>query len=166
MDATTARHLFWYEPKMGILLWKNCKTRPDLRGKHAGKLEPDGALRVKANGKLYLNHRIIWLMVYGEWPICEIDHKNGKRSDNKLKNLRDTNKSGNQCNKGVDPRNTSGRKGISWHPLCEKWQARITKDNKRITLGYFASIDDASAAYEAKAAELHGEFYYKLGCEA
>jgi hypothetical protein len=54
--------------------------------------------------------------------------------------------------------NSSGVTGVSWASHARKWEARITKDCKRIRLGYFASKDAAIAARVKAAAELFGEF--------
>ncbi len=50
-------------------------------------------------------------------------------------------------------------RGVSKAPNENKFYARIQKNGKRITLGYFYSEYDAHLAYERAAIELHGEFY-------
>lgn len=48
--------------------------------------------------------------------------------------------------------NTSGISGVNWHKRHEKWAARISKNNKRIHLGYFETKEEAIAV--RKEAEL------------
>lgn len=43
--------------------------------------------------------------------------------------------------------NTSGYEGVSWVRHSKKWQARIRKEGKRISLGFFENIEDAKEAY-------------------
>ena len=38
--------------------------------------------QVKIKGTLYMVHKIVWLMVYGEMPRFELDHINRNRFDN------------------------------------------------------------------------------------
>lgn len=44
------------------------------------------------------------------------------------------------------------------YPNRDKFMAYISKDSRRHYLGWFHSEQDAAAAYNAKARELHGEF--------
>lgn len=53
-----------------------------------GNLDSDGYLRttVKDNKVLKLHH-ICWYLYYGEWPYCQIDHKDRDRTNNRINNL-------------------------------------------------------------------------------
>lgn len=99
----------------------------------------------------------MWLYVYGKWP-DQIDHVNGKKDDNRIINLRETDHSGNQCNRFVQANNTSGYKGVNFHLRWKKWQARIGYGKKRVHLGYFQTKEEVYAAYCAAAPKYHGEF--------
>ncbi len=109
-------------------------------------------------GKHYAAHRIAWLLMTGEWPKADIDHRNKNRADNRWVNLREATRSQNLANQGPRPNNTSGLKGVSWDAKNNKWVAQISKDGKARKIGRFQSKDEASAAYCAKAKELFGEF--------
>ena len=39
-------------------------------------------------------------------------------------------------------------KGIKFHDINQKWEARIMIEGKRITLGYYDTVDEAIQAYE------------------
>jgi len=49
-------------------------------------------------------------------------------------------------------------KGVYWRPDKGKWAAQIAINRVVRKIGYFASIEDAKAAYAKAAADLHGEF--------
>lgn len=129
-------------------------------GTPAGSLKKNGYWYVFVGKKLRLSHRIVWLLATGNWPGegVEIDHINGNPSDNRLENLRETTRSENQQNTHKARKNnlSSGVLGVSWHKATGKWEAQIkapgTK-NKRI--GYFGSIEAASAAYQSAKLALH-----------
>lgn len=82
-----------YEPGTGALIWKT--------GSRAG-LPMSGAspgyLTVNYCDHSYRAHRVAWLLHYGAWPVDELDHINGNRSDNRICNLRDVTHSQNQMN--------------------------------------------------------------------
>lgn len=63
-------------------------------------------------------------------------------------------------NRLIGPRsnNTSGYKGVTFHPATGKWYARITAGSasRNISLGLFPSPEDAARAYDAAAASKWG----------
>jgi hypothetical protein len=103
-------------------------------------------------------HRVIWALVTGEWPVAEIDHINGNRSDNRIVNIREATKAQNNRNQGIRKTNTSGYKGVSWHKKTGRWRAVIWMNRKRTSLGLHDTPEKAHAAYCAAAARMHGEF--------
>ena len=42
-----------------------------------------------------------------------------------------------------------GVRGVSWHKARRLWQARISVQGKKISLGYYHDIDDAKKARES-----------------
>lgn len=57
-----------------------------------GSLDKDGYIIIKVKGKQFKAHRIIWLLNYGNFPKTELDHINRKRTDNRIENLRESNR--------------------------------------------------------------------------
>lgn len=89
----------------------------------------------------------------------EVDHINGNGLDNRRANLRPASRSQNAANRGMDPRNESGFRGVTWHR--GKWRACITAQGRAIHLGYFTDTTAAAMAYDA-AARLHFGPYARL----
>ena len=145
-----------YDPETGDFTWL---VGTKMIGKKAGSIDSKGYCRIQINGKFCKSHRLAWLYVYGEFPSADIDHVNGVRNDNRIKNLRDCSRIENMWNVGIIPSNTSGFKGVVWRERDSKWQAQIKIEGKSKHIGYFATAELASAAYKTKARELHGEFY-------
>jgi len=52
-------------------------------------------------------------------------------------------------NRRLPSNNTSGYRGVYWIPRKRKWRALIKAGGKLRSLGYFAEIEDAVAAYQA-----------------
>jgi hypothetical protein len=88
----------------------------------------------------------------------EAEHKNCDTLDNQRVNLRAATKSQNAANRNKPKTNTSGFKGVSWSKRLNKWRAAVKYNWKQIHVGYFVSKEDAFAAYQKKAVELHKEF--------
>ena len=128
-------------------------------GDIAGSLNSEGYLCTRIDGGKYLNHRIVWAMIHGEWPSERIDHINGVRTDNSPGNLRLINAAENTHNRGRNSNNKTGFRGVSFSKIRASFVAQITVKGKYHYLGYFTTAEEASQAYEAKAKELHGEFY-------
>lgn len=163
--------LLRYDAETGKLFWKTrcVGAFPDSRAakswntRYAGKeaftaCNNYGYLVGNVNYVLCLASRVAWAITYGRWPRHDIDHINGNRSDNRLKNLREATRSDNLCNRGPQSNNTSGHKGVYWSKRAGRWEASIGKEGCVKYLGRFESLVDAEAAYRAAAAKMHGEF--------
>ena len=114
-------------------------------------------MRMKyADGKHkgYIMHREIMHAKKGEY----VDHINGNKNDNRKENLRIVTNQQNACNQGIRSNNTSGYKGVTWSKNKNKWNAQITTNYKRKSLGYFDCKHKAAQAYNNRAVELHGKF--------
>ena len=88
----------------------------------------------------------------------EIDHIFGNTLDNRKSQLRFVTPSQNCMNRKIRHTSKSGLKGIDWNKNSKKWRARITLNNKTISLGLFVDKNKARDAYDAAAIKYHGEF--------
>lgn len=112
-------------------------------------------IRLKGNKfQKQLMHRVIM----NAPKSLEVDHINGNKLDNRLKNLRLCTKAENHRNRGLQKSNTSGYKGVHWHKKTKKWLVRIAFNGKRYHLGYFTDIRKAGRAYDAAAKKYHKHF--------
>jgi hypothetical protein len=130
-----------------------------LAGKRAGVLDTaKNYRRVKLAKRLLQEHRVTWLLHYGEWPNLDIDHINRDRSDNRICNLRLATSSQNAHNTVLSSSNTSGYKGVSWESQTKKWRACLWFENTLMRLGRFSTPEEAYAVVSQKRNELLGEF--------
>jgi hypothetical protein len=153
MDYETARELFRLDRVTGVLYWASSPSRRAKIGAEAGCLNDYGYMRVRFRGVSYMTHRIVWLLVHGQWPEDQIDHINGVRADNRPENLRRATAAENQQNLKVRKDNTSGFPGV--RRSKSKWQAIIARGGERYHLGNFDTPEQAAAAYARAKAELH-----------
>lgn len=100
--------------------------------------------------KIYM-HRLLW----GN-PKNRIDHINGDKLDNRIKNLRVCTQAENTANAKKKCTSTNKYKGICKHN--DKWVARITKKYKLIYLGIYKTQKEAAKRYNEEAIKLFGEF--------
>lgn len=141
-----ASRLLRYDPETGIII------RMVRTSSYAKMDEPAGC--VGKNG-----HHLAWLLMTGEWPAHEIDHRNGDRSNNKWRNLRAATSSQNKQNRRLTPSNKSGVKGVCWARREGRWRASINvPKQKQIHLGYFICPALASCSYSIAASTHFGEF--------
>lgn len=144
-----------YEPATGIFRWLVPYRGKDI-GKEAG-WEDHGYVRIELCRTTHAAHRLAWLHTYGEWPIGQIDHINGIRSDNRIVNLRDVSHSINAQNqRSSHSHNCTGILGVSFHKRDNRWVAGISVNGKRLHLGNFRTPEAASTAY-LSAKRLHHE---------
>lgn len=149
-----------YDPETGSLHWRkrdrtmfsNCPLRPahEVRDrwntKNAGRpalttLTHNGYMFGTLFGRSVRAHHVIWAMMTGKWPTAQIDHINGIRTDNRWANLRQVQPSENSQNMCLPGNNTSGRIGVSRGR--RGWQAYINRNRKRVSLGDFATFEEA-----------------------
>lgn len=59
-------------------------------------------------------------------------------------------------NQTLKSHNTSGKTGVSWNKEKLKWEVYISKNKKRIGLGYYTSLDEAIVVREKAELEYYG----------
>lgn len=164
ITASRLREVLAYDAETGVLSWRVATGSRAKVGDQAGSVENmKGGLRrrtVFVDGCRYKAHRLAWLYMTGQWPDGIVDHKNNNGLDNRFFNLRiatPTQSVWNTCEKAGGK---SGVKGVSLFKRTGKWRAEIRDGGKKRHLGYYATVDDAKAAYEKAAMSLHGEWRY------
>lgn len=115
----------------------------------------NGYLRCHINKSHVFAHRLAWLWMTGEWPISQIDHINGIRSDNRWCNLRSADAFTNNHNRTkANKNNRSGFLGVKILPN-NMYQARIRVNKKLITLGNATTAEEAHKLYLTAKRVLH-----------
>lgn len=126
-------------------------------GKVAGNTNHAGYVRIGLGGaksNSYMAHRLAWLYMTGEWPVADIDHINGKRSDNRWVNLRSVSRSVNLQNQRVArSNNNTGLLGVT--RTRGGFGAQIAAYGEQRWIGTFQTPEAAHAAYIAAKRVLH-----------
>ena len=131
------RDVLDYQPETGVFTWKISPNKRIRVGDATGTSLSSGYRRVRVLGTSYRAHRLAWFYVHGEWPPEQIDHINGVRDDNRIKNLRCATYTENQKNKRRGKNNTSGVVGVSWNKQRQKWHVVIKVNRQDIFLGLY-----------------------------
>jgi hypothetical protein len=135
-----------YDPETGIFIWKKALSFRVSAGDVAGYNRPDGYVCIRINNTSYQCHRLAWMYVYGYFPEGDIDHIDRTRNNNKIENLRESNRSCNIRNSGLRANNTSGIKGVTLNKSTGMWRSRIGSKSKEIRLGHYSNFVDAVEA--------------------
>lgn len=148
IGAVTLRELLAYDEITGVLIWKESPSRNVKAGDIAGHKSSRGYIHIKVLGSAYLAHRLAWLHSRGEWPLGQIDHIDGNKTNNAIANLRDVSQSVNMQNRRTASINSSsGLLGVS--RKGDRWEARIRTNGARRYIGSYATPEMAHAAYLA-----------------
>lgn len=153
--ADLLRHIA-YDPNTGIFTWK-ISQQGRIRGRPAGALATDGYRVIHILGKRYPAHHLAWFYVYAEWPPDTIDHINGHRSDNAIRNLRLATLVQNSQNRRASKTSRSGVRGVRFKK--NRWEVSIQVNGIRKYVGRFQTLNEAVAAHAAYAKPLVGDFY-------
>ena len=151
----------YLEYRNGHLYWIKAKARRTKVGDQFGCLHHTGYRHGRFNGKLYREHRLIWLLLRGTFPDGDLDHINGIRDDNRIENLRERNDQQNNYNKGSLPGSTSKYKGVSWNKWHKKWAAQFNYKGKVKHIGYFEDEKEAANAYDKYTKDIQKDFARK-----
>lgn len=154
------RKLLRYDPETGKLFWvaRNAEFFTNTNRRSASHAQTQwneryadqeaftafdghGYLMGRIFKKPYKAHRVAWAIVNGEWPNGQIDHLNGNRSDNRLKNLRQVDQSENNKNSKKRSNNKSGVTGVCFDKERQKWMVTICGKFG----GRFQNFEDAVA---------------------
>jgi hypothetical protein len=151
MDANFLKSYLHYDPVTGqFIRLKQCGTK--LAGSKLGSLTTAGYYQITVAKRTYTAQRLAWLYVHGGWPNGVIDHINRNKSDNRIENLRDVNRSQNAHN--VEPKSTRIR-GVCLRSLrrgkrpSKPWAAYITINGVNKHLGTFFTQEEAAKARTA-----------------
>ena len=156
LSLTQLRELLHYDPETGVFTW--AKARPRCRvGGRAGTLYTRGYRYIWFAGGRFLEHRLAWFYMTGEWPTGEIDHIDRDRSNNRFSNLRELTASENHF------RIPSKKKYRGVSPRGERFRAVIGANGKTYHLGSFGTAGQAHQAYLEAAHQHFGRVSHELG---
>lgn len=151
------KELLEYNPFTGLFTWLSAKGSKTA-GSLAGAVNTKGYVRIRLDNKTYLAHRLVWLYLYGRWPVEQLDHINGIRADNRRVNLRECNQSQNMANSRGHLKAIVAYKGV-YKNRQNSYRAELIHEGKRYNLGCYLTPEEAKHAYDLKAKELQGEFF-------
>lgn len=147
---------FLYEPETGML--KKLVGRKPYPWRNISS----GYLATTFSGETYYLHRLVWQWHHGVVPV-RIDHADRNKKNCRIENLRECSSAQNQYNSARKATNRCGAKGVVRHTACKNkpFQAKIVVEGKVRSLGYYASVEEASNAYGLAAAAVAGAFARK-----
>jgi hypothetical protein len=144
--------LLSFNRNTGVFTWIDPADSEIYRvksGDKAGTLS-GGYVVIQIDGVAIQAHRVAYFLEHGSWPLGEIDHIDGVRSNNKPENLRDVPHQQNMQNE-TRPRKSSATKILGVH-LCKKtgkYRSTISINGKSVHLGRFDTAELASEAYKS-----------------
>jgi hypothetical protein len=144
------KQLFSYNPLTGTIY------RVEGRADRLGLIGHTEEVSVK--GTRVMKSHLAWALHHGYWPSELIDHRDGDHQNTRIDNLREATHTQNQHNKvgfGKYP------KGVVYKGEVDRkkpWTARIRVNGKKKSLGAFATMEEAAAAYVNAANKVQGDF--------
>ena len=147
-----------YDPDSG-LFYRIRSRRTDCVGKVIGTKDSHGYIQFGACGKKVLAHRVAFFLMTGAWPVAQVDHINGNKSDNRWSNLRSADMSGNcsyrESQKTSLPRGVV-KSGSKYMALIKN---RLT-GRKTTYLGTYDNIVSAISAFQCVSRIHYGSFLW------
>jgi Demerecviridae HNH endonuclease len=150
--------LFRYDDRTGKIFWRTNHRRIKA-GDEAGSIASSHGYRiVSLKQRTYLQHRVVWLLYYGEWPKGLVDHINLDKLDNRIENLRAANYSQSNANRRGKRKRVGSLKGASFLRGRRVWRSSIKMDGKTKNLGDYRTELEAHLVFCAAAKLCHGSF--------
>jgi AP2 domain len=145
--------IVWESDYESLMQWKwHARFDPKHNTIYAAR-----TVRTGKNHKMIYMHRQILGLEEGD--LLEGDHVDSLTTLNNARtNLRFATRSQQLCNQRRRRDNTSGFKGVGFHPTSGLWYARIRINGVIHSLGYHHTPERAFAAYCEGARKYHGEF--------
>ncbi len=146
----------------GKLIWANpSEYHCGLIGYEAGGPVPshNGKVywKVSIGGRKYSRSRLVFCFIHGRWPTDQIDHIDGDSLNDSPSNLREATVTQNAWNHHKRAKKSLLPMGVKALP-SGRFQARIAVNKKSLSLGVFATEEEASAVYRAARSEHFGAF--------
>ena len=138
-----------------ILKVKKGSRRHCQVGEKVGYPTSCGHRRILINYVEYQEHRLVWLYHFGCFPPGMLDHKNGKKTDNRITNLRKCTAQQNTQNQSMYSKHSNtGYTGIYQHIHRNTFQ--VTVSGKHIS--EYTELEDAIEARLNARKEHFGRF--------
>lgn len=96
------------------------------RKNSTGSYDKDGYLIIKIKGKQYKAHRLVYAIHHGKLPVGELDHINRVRDDNRIENLRLSDRTSNVRNSYVKPNKDTGVRGVHFDSSTKGLKSNYT----------------------------------------
>jgi hypothetical protein len=106
--------------------------------------------QTQSNTRRYWMHRMLMR------DSALVDHKNGNGLDNRRCNMRAADHVKNAANAKVYANTSTGHRGVDRRG--RGYRARIQREGKRVELGTFGTLEEASRARDAVAEQRDGDF--------
>jgi hypothetical protein len=154
MTKDQLNQIFVYED--GKLYWKMPRKGINV-GDRAGTIMRGNYRSIMVDSKRHYEHRVIFMMHYGFLP-KELDHIDGNPANNRIENLRESNRNQNMHNTKLSKLNKSGCKNVYWHKDNEKWAVQIALNNKSMFFGNYENLELADLVAQEARDKYHKEF--------
>ena len=152
--ADELRRLVHYDPPTGVFRWRKSQKNGAIPPwAVAGSVDGRGYAQIGVGGKQLKAHRLAWVYMTGTFPVDEIDHVDGDRTNNAWANLRQASHKQNQENIKLRSDSSSGFRGVCFDKRRNRWIAKVVHNKKQHNLGYFETAEQAAEAACAKRAE-------------
>jgi hypothetical protein len=134
-----------FDYRDGTLYWRRSRGTAKAESEAGSVGSSHGYMATRFDGKLHLNHRLIFLYHNGYMPENNVDHIDRNKLNNNINNLREVSQSCNMRNSSQPITNRSKVKGVHWCNRDSRWVAQITKGKTRVRLGSFTDFAEVVA---------------------